>query len=374
MEKQSYYKSKSGFDKEIIDTGNKLKEIELKEQQLHTSKVLADEKIKEEGLRAIKSAESERKKQENEEKRRAREAERLEKEAEQLKLEKFYKDRAISEAKFDEADYIRQAEFLERKKILRDNFFLSGTALQLVEEEEKYLREMERLSFQELQLQSDLEFYARSQEYAAEHAETIAAIEENRLSRAELQYNREEQLNQNLINAKRNLASKGEQIAINSLAKLVNINDLSFKEMLKAAKDAIAQALGQEGATLMVKGTSNIVKGTMLMANPGGQAAGAAMIATGKKGLATGTAMLAGGMAVGAIGGGSDSASESGGSSYESTNNGNQQSELLSNEKTNKELTIYTDGDIKDVFLSLLSTLDTAAKDGYNVNLIERGR
>ncbi|MGL6099358.1 MAG: hypothetical protein ACRC0G_07020, partial [Fusobacteriaceae bacterium] len=141
---------------------------------------------------------------------------------------------------------------------------------------------------------------------------------------------------------------------------------------------SLAQIMLETGQELFIRGTKDVFMGkakqALVVSNPGLAAEGVMQDLRGAQSIAAGLALGAAGGALASSG--SDGGSSSSSSGSDSGNSGysediNEREEAVSLEKE-KSVTIYTDGDMKDVMLSMLGTLNDLSKDYNNIEIVSR--
>lgn len=301
-----------------------------------------------------------------------RELARAEREKFLLEQNEHYTARAISDSEFKTSQLQGDVDFFNKISEARNNNWIDEYEIDEMYEDyqnEKFIAEQE---FRLEQLEADRIFYEGKEDYASQYAETLADIKELEAQTIEKAIDREQQLRDRDLTFTQKVNKSKEQLIKGAYANLITTNDNMLKSLSKFFLDSISNMMVAHGAELLYTGIKDVAKGIAISANPATLGAGAPLIAAGKNEIAQSALFAVGAGAMKSL---SSSVSDSGGSSSSSsTVPGVSESiddrvDSVSLEKE-KSVTIYTDGDIKDVMLSMLGTLNDLAKDYNNIEIV----
>lgn len=282
--------------------------------------------------------------------------------------------RDILDSEFKTSQLEKDIEFFNQISEMKNQNWVDEMDLDQAYQDYQYEKFQAEQEFRLEQLQADLEFYANKKEYAADYANTLASIKELEAQSIEKALDREEQLkNRDLTFAQRVNKSK-ENLIKGAYSTIISTNDNMLKALSKFFLDSIGNMMMAHGAELMYTGIKDVAKGIAISANPSTAGMGAPLIAAGKNEIAQSALFAVGAGAMKAFSG----ATGVEGSSGDTTsivpgvsNDVNDRIDSVSLEKE-KTVTIYTDGDMKDVMLSMLGTLNDLAKDYSNIQIISK--
>ncbi len=323
----------------------------------------------EKDLKEVKNLEREYDSNIQEQKRAARELELRE-------YNKFRIDKANAQSDFDIQQLEKDIEFFNQISSIREQGFMSEQDIDLLYDDYKYEKFLEEQAFKLEQLESDAKFYADKKQYAEEYAQTIANIKQIEAENAEAALNRQAEVKEREISLTNTWNKRKEGIYRSGYNALVNSNKNILKAMGDFAIKSVAQIMLETGQELFVRGLKDKLiggaKATLTATNPVIAAEGVRQMSAGALEMAQGLALGAAGAAVGSVGGdsgGSEGGGVGGTTGY--TDDINERESFYSVEQE-KTVTIYTDGDMKDVMLSMLGTLNDLAKDYSNIQIISK--
>ncbi|MGL5970491.1 MAG: phage tail tape measure protein [Cetobacterium sp.] len=305
----------------------------------------------------------------------AREQEQLEREEEARRYEQYRINKIGIQSEFDTLQIEKDVEFFNRISEMRNQFWTDDSDVELAYEEHEYEKFLADQAFKLEQLESDRLFYEGKADYAMQYADTLADIKQLEADAISKSIEREEQLrNKDLIFTQRVSKSK-EQLIKGAYSTLIKTNDNMLKALGQFFIDSISEMMAAHGAELMYTGVKDVAKGIAISANPATPGLGAPLIAAGQNEIAQSALFAIGAGAMKSIGGsndgGSSSGSEASSSVLDTSDNVANREEAVSLEKE-KSVTIYTDGDMKDVMLSMLGTLNDLSKDYNNIEIVSR--
>ncbi|MGL4999464.1 MAG: hypothetical protein ACRC5T_10890, partial [Cetobacterium sp.] len=348
----------------------------------------AETKVKEQERLAKEQAKnSERLAREN-----ARNAESVAREIAQAKAEqeriqaeeeaKFIRDKeanwSIAEAEFKKQKLDAELLFNEELQMIKDEQGLTDDEAVLLKQEYEYEKFMEEQEFKIEQLQAQADFYLAQEDGATTHAENMAKIAELKLEQQEATIAREKEINAKEVAQREYMNNFKENIMRKGYMALMTSNGNVLKAMKDFAVKSLSQIMMETGQELFIRGMKDVFMGqakqTLVVTAPHIAAEGVMQNLRGAQSIAAGLALGASGSALGSTVGG-DSGSSSGGNSDNGDsgygNDINDREETLGLEQE-KSVTIYTDGDMKDVMLSMLGTLNGLAKDYDNIEIVSR--
>lgn len=303
----------------------------------------------------------------------AREAERAERERFLDEQSAYYQQRDIQDSEFKSSQLDKDIEFFNQVSEMRLSNWTDEEDLDRAYQDRQYEKFEEEQAFRLEQLEADLEFYANKKEYAIEYAETLADIKELEAQTIEKAVDREEQLKNRDLSFTQKVNKSKEQLIKGAYANLINTNENMLKSLGKFFTDSISNMMIAHGSELLYTGIKDVAKGIAISANPATAGMGAPLIAAGKNEIAQSALFAVGAGAMkafsGSDSGSSSSTGSSGSSNYTEEINDREVAYSTEQEKT---VTIYTDGDMKDVMLSMLSTLNELSKDYNNIEIVSK--
>lgn len=282
--------------------------------------------------------------------------------------------RDILDSEFKTSQLEKDIEFFNQISEMKNQNWVDEMDLDQAYQDYQYEKFQAEQEFRLEQLQADLEFYANKKEYAADYANTLASIKELEAQSIEKALDREEQLKNRDLTFTQRVNKSKENLIKGAYSTIISTNDNMLKALSKFFLDSIGNMMMAHGAELMYTGIKDVAKGIAISANPSTAGMGAPLIAAGKNEIAQSALFAVGAGAMKAFSG----ATGVEGSSGDTTsivpgvsNDVNDRIDSVSLEKE-KTVTIYTDGDMKDVMLSLLGTLNDLAKDYNNIQIISK--
>lgn len=328
-------------------------------------------------------AEREEKKRKSEAEKKAREEERARKEAWRKQDQDFREETYLIEIESDTMFIEKDLEFYQALNEAKTNNQISELEFDELEQEYKFEKEQAIYEQNNLELERQLDFYANKEEYALEHAETMQKIKENELNNLQNTFRREEAEKNKSFNVSKNLENLKETLMRDSFNFMVKQNGNVLKNMgnflVQSAANAAIQAGSEifyDGLKLTLSGGKNIVKGIAISANPLTPGLGAPLIAAGGAEVAKGAGNIAIASALGFAGSVASSSGGSGGGSdsgFSLSGQGSEEAEKTSQQiEKDKTVTIYTDGDVKNVLLGMMTEFDKLAKDYDIINVVSR--
>ncbi|MGL5716097.1 MAG: phage tail tape measure protein [Paraclostridium sp.] len=305
----------------------------------------------------------------------ARIAENAIREKELEDLQTFEMKRAKLQSDFDIQQFDKDIEFFNQISDLRNQNLLSEADIDLMYDDYQYQRFLEEQAFKEEQLQSDLTFYANKKQYAEEYLQTLADLKQVEVDTLSAKIDKEKEIKDREISLQNTWEKNKESIYRKSYQTLVNSNKNVLKAMGDFALQSIAMIMQEAGQELFVRGMKDMLigkaKATLTVTAPAIAAEGVLQDLRGAQAVAAGLALGAAGSAVSSLGSSSSSSDSSGSSSTGYTEDINDREVAYSTEQE-KSVTIYTDGDMKDVMLSMLGTLNDLSKDYNNIEIVSK--
>lgn len=326
------------------------------------------------------------------------EREKLKFEREQLRAERaeflredreYHETKAIEEETFNQEKLTRDIEFFNKVSEMRNSFLYDKSDIERMQIEYEYEQFLKEQEFRAEQLEADLEFYKNKKEYAEEYAETLTAIKELEVQKLRESIMKEEALRQHDLSFTERIKNSKENLIKGGYRTLLNTNKNVLKALSEFFVKSIATMAQEHGAELLYSGIKTMWKGKLDIAEgmarnaklPG---SGVALMAAGANEVREGSASIAqsalfGALSVGlgSIGGSGDEGGSSGGdsgsydvpSSAEDIKETEKTVDSLEKEKT---VTVYTDGDVNEILLSMLNTFNGLAKDYDNIEIIRK--
>ncbi|MGL5051371.1 MAG: hypothetical protein ACRC6E_12220, partial [Fusobacteriaceae bacterium] len=286
---------------------------------------------------------------------------------------------SITDAEFRKQKIDAEILFNEELQMLKDEQGLTDDEAELLKQEYEYEKFMEEQDFKIEQLQAQADFYLAQEDGALTHAENMARISQLKLEQQEATILREKEINAKEVAQREYMDKFKENIMRKGYMALMTSNGNVLKAMKDFAIKSLAQIMMETGQELFIRGMKDVFMGqakqTLVVTAPHIAAEGVMQNMRGAQSIAAGLALGAAGGALGSMAGGdsgggsSDSGNSTGDSGY--GNDINDREETLSLEQE-KSVTIYTDGDMKDVMLSMLGTLNGLAKDYDNIEIVSR--
>ncbi|MGL5051873.1 MAG: hypothetical protein ACRC6E_14775, partial [Fusobacteriaceae bacterium] len=286
---------------------------------------------------------------------------------------------SIADAEFRKQKIDAEILFNEELQMLKDEQGLTDDEAELLNQEYEYEKFMEEQDFKIEQLQAQADFYLAQEDGALTHAENMARISQLKLEQQEATILREKEINAKEVAQREYMDKFKENIMRKGYMALMTSNGNVLKAMKDFAIKSLAQIMMETGQELFIRGMKDVFMGqakqTLVVTAPHIAAEGVMQNMRGAQSIAAGLALGAAGGALGSMAGGdSGGGSSSGGNSTGDSGYGNDindREETLSLEQE-KSVTIYTDGDMKDVMLSMLGTLNGLAKDYDNIEIVSR--
>lgn len=282
--------------------------------------------------------------------------------------------RDVLDSEFKTSQLEKDIEFFNQISEMKNQNWVDEMDLDQAYQDYQYEKFQAEQEFRLEQLQADLEFYANKKEYAADYANTLASIKELEAQSIEKALDREEQLKNRDLTFTQRVNKSKENLIKGAYSTIITTNDNMLKALSKFFLDSIGNMMMAHGAELMYTGIKDVAKGIAISANPSTAGMGAPLIAAGKNEIAQSALFAVGAGAMKAFSGATGVEGNSGDTTSivpGVSNDVNDRIDSVSLEKE-KTVTIYTDGDMKDVMLSMLGTLNDLAKDYSNIQIISK--
>ncbi|MGL6098206.1 MAG: hypothetical protein ACRC0G_01140, partial [Fusobacteriaceae bacterium] len=303
-----------------------------------------------------------------------------EKEARELEIVDYQNHQIAvinTKKQFDSLQVQREVDFFNEITRLREEHNLSEDEAGLMLDEFKYAKFEEEQAFKLEQLEKEAAYYLQQEDGALEHARKMADIEEIKNQNTLAAIERQKQIQEKEAAQRKYMENLKENIARDGFKAMMTSNGNVLKAMKNFAIQSLAQIMLETGQELFIRGTKDVFMGkakqALVVTQPHIAAEGVMQDLRGVQSIAAGLAMGAAGGALASSGGNGGSSSggssESGDTGYSEDINNREEAVSLEKEKS---VTIYTDGDMKDVMLSMLGTLNDLSKDYNNIEIVSR--
>lgn len=285
-------------------------------------------------------------------------------------------ERDVLDSEFKTSQLEKDIEFFNQISEMKNQNWVDEMDIDQAYQDYQYEKFLAEQEFRLEQLEADKAFYEGKKEYAENYANTLAAIKELEAQSIEKALDREEQLRNRDLSFTQRVNKSKEQLIKGAYSTIIQTNDNMLKALSKFFLDSIGNMMMAHGAELMYTGIKDVAKGIAISANPSTPGMGAPLIAAGKNEIAQSALFAVGAGAMKAFSGATGVEGGSGGDSTSivpgTSNSITEQESMYSSLEKEKTVTVYTDGDMKEVFLAMYGTIKDLAQDFDNINLVSR--